>query len=99
MRRWVLAGIFSSLLVLAGCAGGRVSFYARTAPPPIRVESYGPAPGPNYVWVQGYWGYRGDNYVWVPGRWDRPPKGHSHWESGRWEHHGDRYVWHDGRWR
>jgi hypothetical protein len=80
-----------------GCGGpGYVGIYARTAPPPIRVESYGPAPGAGYVWIKGYWGYRGNDYVWNAGRWERPPRGRRHWEDGRWEHRGNRYVWHEG---
>ena len=99
MRRWILGASLSSLFLLAGCASGRVALYARTAPPPLQAESFGSAPGPDYVWMNGYWGYRGDDYVWIPGRWEKPPRGHRHWEAGRWEHRGDRYVWRDGQWR
>jgi len=104
VTQWVrknalILGLAAASLGAAGCGGGYVGLYARTAPPPIRVETYGPAPGAGYVWVNGYWGYRGNNYVWVPGRWDRPPRGRRRWEDGRWEHRGDRYVWRNGRWR
>jgi hypothetical protein len=96
-RYLILGGL--AAITLTGCAGGYVGAYARTPPPPIRVETYGPAPGPGYIWITGYWGYRSNNYYWVPGRWERPPRGHRRWEDGRWERHGDRYRWHDGRWR
>jgi hypothetical protein len=100
MKRWMLFGVVAATLTTVACGGpGYVGFYARTAPPPIRVESYGPAPGPGYVWINGYWGYRGNNYTWVGGRWERPPRGRHRWEAGRWEHHGDRYQWREGRWR
>src|SRR5258705_11810854 len=105
MKRSTLLGSIAITLVAAGlattaCGGpGYVGVYARTAPPPIRVESRGPAPGSGYVWINGYWGYRGNDYAWTAGRWERPPRGRRRWEEGRWEHRGDRYVWRDGRWR
>ena len=102
MSRWLARNVLWCGLAagsLTGCAGGYVGVYARTPPPPVRVETYGPAPGPGYLWINGYWGYRGNAYVWNPGRWDRPPRGRRRWEDGRWERHGDRYRWRDGRWR
>jgi hypothetical protein len=101
-RRWTLLGVMGAALALAGCAdtyGYGGGYYARTAPPPIRYERYGQAPGSGYVWINGYWGYRGNNYYWVSGRWERPPRGRRRWEDGRWEHRGDRYQWREGRWR
>lgn len=100
MKRWMLFGVMAATLSTIACDGpGFVRISARTAPPPIRVESYGSAPGTGYVWINGYWGYRGNNYVWNAGRWARPPRGHRQWEDGRWDHRGDRYVWQKGRWR
>ena len=100
MKRWMLFGVVAATLTTVACGGpGHVAIYARTAPPPIRVESYGPAPGPGYVWINGYWGYRANDYTWIGGRWERPPRGRHRWEVGRWEHRGDRYQWRDGRWR
>ena len=104
MKRWitksaVLLGLAAASLTAAGCGRGYVGIYTRTEPPPIRVETYGPAPGVGYIWMNGYWGYRSNSYVWVPGRWERVPRGHRRWEDGRWEHRGDRYNWRDGRWR
>ncbi|MEQ1949139.1 MAG: hypothetical protein ABL995_18245 [Bryobacteraceae bacterium] len=99
MKRWILATCLGSLLTLGGCAGARVGVYARTAPPPMRVENYGPAPGPMYVWVEGFWGWSGGSYNWNPGRWAVPPRGRRNWTPGRWDRRGDRYTWRDGRWR
>lgn len=99
MKRWMLLAVMAAALAAVGCGPGYVGIYARTAPPPVRVEAYGPAPGPGYIWLNGYWGYRGDNYHWVSGRWERPPRGHRRWEDGRWERRGDRYQWREGRWR
>jgi len=99
MKRLMLLAVTAATLTAVGCGPGYVGVYARTAPPPIRVENYGRAPGPGYIWVNGYWGFRGNDYYWVSGRWERPPRGRRRWEDGRWEHRGDRYYWREGRWR
>jgi hypothetical protein len=99
MKRTILMSLMAGALFITGCGGGYVGYYANTPPPPVRVETYGPAPGPGYVWINGFWGYRGGRYEWNAGRWDRPPSGRRRWEAGRWDHRGDRYVWRDGRWR
>ena len=90
-------GVLVAALTLGGCVA-RVGVYARYAPPPIRVETYGPAPGPGYAWINGYWGWRTNNYYWNTGRWERAPRGRR-WEDGRWEHRSNGYGWRDGRWR
>ena len=99
MRRWIATGLLAGSLIATGCAGGYVGYEVRIPPPPLRVETYGPAPGPGYIWIKGYWGYSGGNYVWQGGRWEQPPRGRRQWEDGRWERHGDRYRWREGRWR
>jgi hypothetical protein len=69
-KHWMLLGLMGGVLSAVGCGGpGYVAIYARTAPPPIRVESQGRPPGSGYVWINGYWGYRGNDYVWNAGRW------------------------------
>lgn len=97
IKAGIATGVLFTLLTLDGCAA-RVGVYARVAPPPVRYETYGPAPGPGYVWINGYWGWRANNYYWMGGRWDRAPQGRRRWEDGRWEHRGGGYVWRDGRW-
>src|SRR5579862_3500028 len=99
MKCWMPLAVIAAALTAASCGPGYVGIYARTAPPPIRVETYGPAPGPGYVWLNGYWSYRDNNYSWVSGRWEHPPRGRRRWEDGRWERRGDRYQWREGRWR
>ena len=109
MRRWtknklaafaLLATSVFATLAMDGCAGGYASYtYATVPPPPIRVETYGPVPGPGYIWIQGYWGYRDNGYFWVPGRWNRPPLGRHEWRPGYWEDQGGRHRWHEGQWR
>ena len=68
------------------------------APPPLRQEHRGHAPGPDYVWIDGYWAWHGHHHEWVAGRWDRPPHGHHTWVAPRWEHHGGSYVFIEGSW-
>jgi hypothetical protein len=99
MRHWVLAGLIAATLGIESCAGTFVGVYATMPPPPIRVETYGPAPGPGFLWIRGYWVWRTGAYVWIPGRWERIPPGRRRWEDGRWARRGDRYYWRDGRWR
>ena len=99
---WLVTATIAAGLMLAGCGGGYGygnGYYARTAPPPARVEVRGYAPGPGYVWLDGYWGYRGNSYAWTPGYWARPPRSRHTWEAGRWENRGGRYYYRNGRWR
>ena len=99
MKRVVLTALMAGAFLLTGCAGGYVGYYAPVPPPPMRVEAYGPRPGPGYVWVNGYWGYRANAYAWNGGRWMLPPPGRRVWVAGRWEPHGGRYRWREGHWR
>jgi len=100
MKRYLFAVVLAGgMLAGIGCGGAYVSgYYANTAPPPLRAEVVGTAPGPGFVWIQGYWGWNNGRYDWVPGRWDRPPRGRNHWQAGRWEQHGQQYRYHPGRW-
>jgi hypothetical protein len=98
MRKYALILALSAFSTI-GCAGGGVAYYANVPPPPLRVEAYGPAPGPGFAWVNGYWGWRGGNHVWVAGSWVRPPRPHAVWVAPRWERYGNRYRFHEGRWR
>lgn len=91
----ILAGVFSAA---CGSSYG-YTYYAPTAPPPVRIEAYGGAPGPGYVWINGYWRYRGGGYAWVPGQWERPPRHSAVWVNGRWERHGSRWAYREGHWR
>jgi hypothetical protein len=69
------------------------------APPPVRVEVYGVAPGPGYYWIAGYWAWGGTEYFWTPGRWVLPPRGYARYEAGRWQRHGSRWYWREGKWK
>lgn len=61
MKRSFLALIVAGFS-LAGCGGG-YGYYASYPPPPARLEVYGVAPGPGFVWVTGYHAWRGGRYV------------------------------------
>jgi hypothetical protein len=98
VKKYALILTFSAITTMS-CASGGVAYYANTPPPPVRVETYGPAPGPGFVWVNGYWGWRGNNYVWVGGRWSRPPHARAVWVAPRWESYRGRYRFYEGRWR
>jgi hypothetical protein len=97
--RAILIGLIGATLGVEGCAVRYAGVSATTAPPPVRVESYGPAPEQGFIWIQGYWGWSNNGYVWVPGRWERIPPGRHRWVPGHWVRHGNRYYWRDGRWR
>jgi hypothetical protein len=98
-RKWWLP-LSVGLITLVGCGEGfGVSYYASTPPPPVRVETFGPAPGADYVWINGYWGWNSGAYAWVPGRWEHRPHPRSVWIAPRWEKRGDRYRFHEGHWK
>jgi hypothetical protein len=99
MRRSILIGLIAATLGIEGCAARYVGVYATIPPPPIRVETYGPAPELGFIWIQGYWAWRSNAYDWVPGQWERIPSGRHRWEDGRWVRRGNRYYRRDGRWR
>ena len=68
------------------------------APPPPRVEVYGPAPGEGYYWTPGYYAYRGESYYWTEGAWMRPPREGLGWVEPRYVGVGGRYYFQPGRW-
>src|SRR5579872_5196948 len=55
------------------------------APPPPRVEVYGAAPEPGFIWIGGYWNWVGGRHEWVGGHWERPHAG-ERWVGHRWVH-------------
>jgi hypothetical protein len=67
------------------------------APPAPRVEVYGVAPAPGYVWMGGYWNWVGGQHVWVGGHWEAPRRGYR-WEPHHWVHERDGWHLHEGRW-
>ena len=98
-----LAVIFGLAFALGGCvvAPARPGYYrggwVTVAPPAPRIEYYGTAPYPGYVWIGGYWRWGPGRYVWAPGHWAAPRPG-LRWVPRHWVH-GPR-GWHSagGRW-
>jgi len=103
----------ASLLLGAGCAAHKtvqvrepapapVTTYHETiireAPPALRVEVVGAAPGPEYVWVPGCWEWRGSWY-WAGGHFAVAPHSNARWVPGRWTRQEQSYVWIRGYWR
>jgi len=70
----------------------------RVAPPHAVVETRGPRPSHNHVWISGYHRWDGNAYAWNAGRWEEPPRPHAHWVAHRWVHRKDGYVFVEGRW-
>ena len=98
-KRAVLPAMVLAGFLTAGCSA-RLAVYGRySAPPPPRVEVYGVAPGPGFVWVGGYWRWVRNDYAWTPGRWERPPRRGAVWVPGHWEQRRNGYRWREGRWR
>jgi hypothetical protein len=100
MKRLLLAigGPLALTLFLAGCGPSYRYGYASYGPPPPRVEYYGVAPGPGYVWVPGYWQWSSNTYVWVPGRWATPPHPRAVWIPGRYVQRRGGYLYRPGHW-
>jgi hypothetical protein len=96
---WVEGGWVPAGGVAYAPAPGEVII--QQAPPPPIVETYGPAPGPDFFWIGGRWAWNGGRWGWVGGHWDRHPHWHpgAGWIAGHWNHGPRGYVWVEGRWR
>jgi hypothetical protein len=68
------------------------------APPALRIEPLGVAPGIGFVWTPGYYGYSGGSYTWIGGSWVRPPSPGVGWVEPRYVRVGGRYSFQPGRW-
>lgn len=91
----------SAVLLVAAMfvpAFSQVSLYVGTAPPPLRYERRGDAPGAGYAWVDGYWEPNGGRYRWVVGRWDRPPYEGAYWSHPHYDHYRQGWQLHEGHW-
>jgi len=99
MKRILLPTILlaaASFLSLGCASRAYVAYYG---PPAPRVEAYGYAPGPGYVWIPGYYAWAGGNYNWVGGRWAVPPRPHARWVEGRYIHRNGHSEYTGGHWR
>jgi hypothetical protein len=69
----------------------------RMAPPPLRVEVVGVAPGPGYVWAAGHWRWEGGAYAWHRGEWMAPRPGY-HLVAHEWRPVGAEWHYSPGHW-
>ena len=95
-------GVATSTTTTTTTAGPVVGeFVVEAAPPAPIVETYGPAPGPDYFFISGHWGWADGQWVWTRGYWGRHPHWHAGggWVGGRWDRRGNGYVWREGHWR
>src|SRR3990172_10359826 len=83
--RLIAAVLATPVLLLGGSLSGALGVapavaqeVAPQSPPAPQVESPGPPPGPNAVWIAGHWLWRGGLYDWVPGRWENAAPGASY---------------------
>lgn len=100
IRTAVAAIALGLSLMLSACAvepGGYYGGAVLVAPPPPRVEYYGPAPYPGYIWLGGYWNWAPSGYVWVRGHWAAPRPGYR-WVPHRWQHTSHGWRMSGGRW-
>jgi hypothetical protein len=74
-----------------------VAYWSYRAPPALRVEERGVAPGAGYWWRGGYYGWRNRDYHWYPGRWYAPRAGYTYYGPS-WYHWGNRWGYRPGRW-
>ena len=94
--KWVCGLLLTAAITIPTFA--QVSLYIGSAPPPLRYEVRGTAPGPGYAWVDGYWTPNGNRYRWVGGRWDQPPYEGAHWTHPHYDHYRQGWQLHEGHW-
>ncbi len=95
-------GMLVAAALLGGCVvapapgpyGGAV---ITVAPPAPRVEVYGVAPAPGYIWFGGYWDWVGGRHVWVAGHWG-PGRAGYHWVPYTWVRAGGGWRMAPGHW-
>jgi len=68
------------------------------APPALRHEVIGVAPGAESVWISGYWTHTHNRWVWLPGHWEARPRAGATWAPGYWQHTTSGWVWRSGHW-
>ncbi len=71
--------------------------WSGAAPPAMRIETRGIAPGPGHLWAPGYYGWNGRHHVWYGGRWYAGRRGYDY-VGPSWHNHGGRWGYRPGRW-
>jgi hypothetical protein len=94
-KKRLLTVIFAGALAYSAAA----QVVIRVAPPHAIVETRGPAPSRDHVWVSGYHRWDGHAYAWTPGRWEMPPRPHARWVAHHYVRRNGGYVLVEGRWR
>ncbi|MDQ2901112.1 MAG: hypothetical protein M3Y07_15130 [Acidobacteriota bacterium] len=97
MKRALLPALILGIGLMSGCAVR--AGYMVPPPPAPRVEYYGYAPGPGYVWSGGYWVWGGRGYDWTGGRWLAPPRPRARFAQGHYARRHGTYFYVPGRWR
>ncbi len=98
--RAAFAVVMLSLSLTLGACVTEPGYYGGTvlvAPPLPRVEYYGAAPYPGYIWLGGYWNWAPSGYYWVRGRWAAPRPGYR-WVPHRWRDTARGWRKTGGRW-
>ena len=102
--RWIarpsVIAIFTAAMLASACVvvPERYGETVAVAPPELRVETAGVAPGPGYAWIGGYWGWHGGRHEWVSGYWERPHPGYV-WVPHAWMHVSGGWRLREGYWR
>jgi hypothetical protein len=73
------------------------AYWSLRAPPALRVEERGVAPGAGYWYRPGYYGWYNRDYRWYGGRWYAPRPGYAYYGPS-WHHWGNRWGYRPGRW-
>ena len=100
MRRSLLPTLLlgAASLFTLGCAT-HMAYVDYYGPPAPRVEAYGYAPGPGYVWIPGYYAWGGGGYNWVGGRWALPPRPRAAWVPGHYVRRNGHSEYVGAHWR
>lgn len=99
VRSLILVALLSTGACTAYVRPGGAVVYIHRTPPPLRIETRGPAPSRAHVWVDGRWDWRGEEYVWVAGSWSVPESGRHQWVAGSWHQDRNGWFWVEGHWR
>jgi hypothetical protein len=96
LHKRLIGIVFAGALAFSAAAADIV---IRLRPPVAVVETRGPAPSRDHVWVSGYHRWDGNAYQWSAGSWQMPPKPHQRWVAHHYVHRNGGYVLVEGRWR
>ena len=96
--KWIAGAVLACSLAAPSFAQVGVGIYIHRTPPPLRVETPPPSPGPDYVWTEGYWNWDGGRYVWIGGRYIERHGHYGHYVVGRWDWRHGHWEWIPAHW-